>query len=69
MFSYILITIAAAAGTPAHITTHEFRNLEACETAREFLMENAPQRQKSLVWHEQYINARCVLSQSKPASK
>ncbi|WP_020652912.1 hypothetical protein [Massilia niastensis] len=65
MFSYILIAIAAASGSPAQITTHEFRNLEACEAAREFLMKNAPQEQKGLVWHEQYVNARCVLSQAK----
>jgi hypothetical protein len=65
MFSYILIAIAAASGTPALVTTHEFRNLEACEAARVFLMENAPQNRKSVVWHEQYVNAQCVLSQAK----
>ena len=65
MYSYILIVIAAAAGAPAQVTTHDFRNLEACETAREFLMKNSPEKQKDMVWHEQYINARCVLSQSK----
>ena len=65
MYSYILVVIAAAAGAPAQVTSHEFRNLEACETAREFLMKNSPEKQKGLVWHEQYINAQCVLSLSK----
>lgn len=64
MFSYVLIVITAASGVAAHVTTHDFRSVEACETAREFVMANAPQKQEGLVWHEQYVNARCVLSKS-----
>lgn len=64
MFSYILIVITAASGVAAQVTTHDFRSVEACEMAREFVMQNAPQKQDALVWHEQYVNARCVLSKA-----
>lgn len=63
MYSYVLIVVAAASGTPAAVTTHDFRDLAACETAQEFVLRADPSKRDSVLWKEQSLTARCVLSQ------
>lgn len=61
MFSYLLVVVAAATGaTPATVSSVEFRDLRGCETAKQFVLANAPDKVRD--WKNQYVTATCVLS-------
>jgi hypothetical protein len=61
--AYVLIVVSSALGQPSVVSTHPFLDLEACEAAKHFVLEN-----NRGVTANKDVNATCLLTQmAKPA--
>ena len=57
--SYVLIVVSSALGQPSVVSTHPFLDLEACEAAKHFVLEN----NRGLT-NNKDVNATCLLTQA-----
>jgi hypothetical protein len=62
--AYVLIVVSSALGQPSVVSTHPFLDLEACEAAKHFVLEN-----NRGVTANKDVNATCLLTQSPKAAK
>jgi hypothetical protein len=61
--AYVLIVVSSALGQPSVVSTHPFLDLESCEAAKHFVLEN-----NRGVTNNKDVNATCLLTQTpKPA--
>ena len=65
--AYVLIVVSSALGQPSVVSTHPFLDLDACEAAKHFVLEN-----NRGVTANKDVNATCLLTQTQtqpPAPK